>query len=83
MATCLGTGAPARPSRCRWNSRPGEEKTIALLVGYAGDAETRARLKQAYLDPAAAEREFGKVWDYWRKLEEQPQIETPIRVWIA
>ncbi len=56
---------------------PGEEKSINLLVGYAGDPETRARLKQSYLDPGAAAVEFQRVLEYWRKLEAQPLIETP------
>lgn len=56
---------------------PGEEKAVGLIVGYAADPETRARLKAAYLDPAAAEREFARVQHWWRIIEEQPRITTP------
>jgi cellobiose phosphorylase len=56
---------------------PGEEKSIGLVVGFAGDAAARARLVQADLDPEAAEREFAKLRAQWRATEAQVNVTTP------
>ncbi len=56
---------------------PGEGKTIGLVVGFADDAEARARLVQAYLDPEAAEGEFARVRAWWDGVAQQPRVETP------
>ena len=68
---------------------PGESRTVNLIVGFAGDRDARARLTQAYLDPANAEREFVKLQEHWRALEGQvnvhtshPRLDRMVNLWL-
>ncbi len=56
---------------------PGEEKVVTLIVGFAADPAERKRLRDRYLGAAAAEEAFARVREHWRKVSQQPRIETP------
>jgi len=59
--------------------RPGEAKSVRLLLGVAENPRTVARLKRKYLAEGARERELEKLRARWRTILNVQCVKTPER----
>jgi cellobiose phosphorylase len=56
---------------------PGEEKTVCVLVGFAGEADERHRLCAQYLGVGKVDDAFRQLRRHWESLERQVHVQTP------
>jgi len=81
VALSRRTGAgldPCAALQTRIDLAPGEEKTVLILLGQAGDESHARQLLQRYRQPAQAAAAFDHTRQWWDELLGTIQVETPI-----
>ena len=61
----------------RFSLAPGEEVRFTYMLGVGSRAEAGHAVKKKYSQPAAVDRAFAALAEYWRKKKAVLQIDTP------
>jgi cyclic beta-1,2-glucan synthetase len=69
---------PCAALQTKFELGPGEEKTVAFLLGQADDVGHAQRLAERYRDAGNVEQALAQTRDWWEGLLSTIQVETPV-----
>ncbi len=69
---------PCAVLQIKFDLRPGQEKTVILMLGQADDVGHARRLISRYRDPAAVEEVLSGTREWWDRLLTTVQVQTPV-----